>query len=120
MERIFKRIKNKFQQLKKPTENTKEFFTLLLWILGVYIGINLLPLINNFLLQLPSGLFLVLLLNIGLFTVVAIKSYVLLLITKSQFNKNPTLTHIYAIHSINAVLFCVFIIIHTVCSTTHF
>ena len=120
MKRIFKHIKNKFQQLKKPTDNTKEIIGLSLWILGVYIGINLLPVINSLLLHLPSGLFVVLLLNISLFSVIAMKSYVLLLITKSQFSKNSALTRIYAIHSINAVLFCAFIISHIVCLATHF
>jgi len=111
MERIFKHIKNKFQQLKKPTENTKEFFTLSLWILGVYAGINLLPLVNNFLLGLASGLFFVLLLNLFVVFWFSLKTYFDCLVVKIALQeKNTKQLIIYIIHSINESLFVSFVV----------
>ena len=60
---MFGKIKSTFLQFKKPTCNAKEVIKLSLWIAGVYVSIGLLPFINSSLVMLPSGLFLVLLLN---------------------------------------------------------
>jgi len=121
MKRIFKRIKNKFQQLKKPTQNTKEIIVLSLWILGIYAGINLLPVINNLLLKLPSGLFLVLLLNIIIIFWFLLKTYFDCLVVKLALQEKNTKQLItYIIHSINEslfVLFVVFNIYQLLCST---
>ena len=111
MKRIFKRIKNKFQQLKKPTQNTKEIIVLSLWILGIYTGINLLPVINNLLLKLPSGLFLVLLLNIIIIFWFLLKTYFDCLVVKLALQEKNTKQLItYIIHSINESLFVLFVV----------
>lgn len=116
MERIFKRIKNRFQQLKKPTENTKEKTTeilkLSLWIFGVYTCINLLPFINKLLINLPSGLFFVLLLNAFLLCPVATKTYIDTKAVKNTFGKKDyhIISIIYTTHIINQVLFTGFVI----------
>ena len=111
MKRIFKRIKNKFQQLKKPTQNTKEIIVLSLWILGIYAGINLLPVINNLLLKLPSGLFLVLLLNLFVIFWFLLKTYFDCLVVKLALQEKNTKQLItYIIHSINASLFVLFVV----------
>jgi hypothetical protein len=111
MKRIFKHIKNKFQQLKKPTENTKEIITLSLWILGVYAGINLLPVINSLLLHLPSGLFLVLLFNLVVIFWFSLKTYFDCLVIKIALQeKNTKQLIIYIIHSINESLFVLFVV----------
>jgi len=111
MKRIFKRIKNKFQQLKKPTQNTKEIIVLSLWILGIYAGINLLPVINNLLLKLPSGLFLVLLLNIIIIFWFLLKTYFDCLVVKLALQEKNTKQLItYIIHSINESLFVLFVV----------
>lgn len=110
MERIFKRIKNRFQQLKKPTENTKEktqeILKLLLWIFGVYACINLLPFINKLLINLPSGLFLVLLLNCVFIFWFLFKSYYdILAIRRALLEKNANKLIINLIYTINQFLF---------------
>ncbi len=106
MKRIFKHIKNKFQQLKKPTDNTKEIIKLSLWILSAYLVINLLPCINRLLSYLPSGLFLVLLFNLVVINWLLIKIYFDgLAVGKTFYVKNYTITTIYAIHTINKILF---------------
>ena len=111
MKRIFKRIKNKFQQLKKPTQNTKEIIVLSLWILGIYAGINLLPVINNLLLKLPSGLFLVLLLNLFVIFWFLLKTYFDCLVVKLALQEKNTKQLItYIIHSINESLFVLFVV----------
>ena len=111
MKRIFKRIKNKFQQLKKPTQNTKEIIVLSLWILGIYAGINLLPVINNLLLKLQSGLFLVLLLNIIIIFWFLLKTYFDCLVVKLALQEKNTKQLItYIIHSINESLFVLFVV----------
>jgi len=111
MKRIFKRIKNKFQQLKKPTQNTKEIIILSLWILGIYAGINLLPVINNLLLKLPSGLFLVLLLNLFVIFWFLLKTYFDCLVVKLALQEKNTKQLItYIIHSINESLFVLFVV----------
>lgn len=119
MKRIFKHIKNKFQQLKKPTENTKEIITLSLWILGVYIGINLLPSINEFFVKLPSGLFLVLLLNLFVIFWFSLKTYFDGLVVKKVLQeKNARRLIIYTIYAINHSLFVVFNIYQLLCLTS--
>ena len=106
MKGSFKSIKNKFQQLKKPTENTKEIIKLSLWILGAYLAINLLPCINSLLSYLPSGLFLVLLFNLAVITCLLVIIYSDVLAVRNTFYiKNYTITTIYAIHTINKILF---------------
>ena len=111
MKRIFKRIKNKFQQLKKPTQNTKEIIVLSLWILGIYAGINLLPVINNLLLKLPSGLFLALLLNLFVIFWFLLKTYFDCLVVKLALQEKNTKQLItYIIHSINESLFVLFVV----------
>ena len=117
MKRIFKHIKNKFQQLKKPTENTKEIITLSLWILGIYIGINLLPVINSLLLHLPSGLFLVLLLNLFVIFWFSVKTYFDCLAVKNSINaKNTRKVLINATKTVNQVLCIGFNIYILLCS----
>jgi hypothetical protein len=121
MKRIFKHIKNKFQQLKKPTDNTKEIIGLSLWILGVYAGINLLPVINCLLLHLPSGLFLVLLLNFFVIFWFSLKTYFDCLAVKRALQENNAkeLTT-NAIYTINQCLFVAFNIYQLLCLiTTH-
>ena len=120
MNRMFGKIKSTFLQFKKPTDNAKEVIKLSLWIAGVYVSIGLLPFINSSLAMLPSGLFLVLLFNLVLLFIVIVKAYLDILIVKAQFSQNKFLTYIYATHSINKVLFCVFIIIYIICLATHF
>jgi hypothetical protein len=122
MKRIFKHIKNKFQQLKKPTETTKEnikeIITLSLWILGVYIGINLLPVVNSLLLHLPSGLFVVLLLNLFVIFWFSLKTYFDgLVVKKALKEKNARRLIIYTIYAINHSLFVVFNIYQLLCLT---
>jgi hypothetical protein len=113
MKRIFKHIKNKFQQLKKPTENTKEIIKLSLWILGAYLVINLLPCINSLLSYLPSGLFLVLLFNLVVISWLLIQIHFdSLAVRKTFYVKNYTITTIYAIHTINKILFIGFASFH--------
>lgn len=121
MRRIFKRIKNKFWQLKKPTEDTKQFFTLSFWIFGVYVGINLFPVINNLLLQLPSGLFFVLLLNIFVIFWLSSKTYFDYLAVKRAFQEKDTKQLIInGIYAINQLLFIAFNIYQILCLTnTH-
>ena len=116
MERIFKRIKNRFQQLKKPTEKTQEILKLSLWIFSVYTCINLLPFINKLLINLPSGLFLVLLLNAFLLCPVIMELYPDALAVKNTFNKKDyyIISIIYATHIINRVLFACFIIFNII------
>ena len=109
MKGSFKSIKNKFQQLKKPTENTKDIIKLSLWILGTYLGINLLPCINSLLSCLPSGLFLVLLFNLAVITWLVIKTYFDILVVKRALQeKNARRLIIYTIYAINHSLFVVF------------
>ena len=121
MECIFKRIKNKFQQLKKPTQNTKEIIMLSLWILGIYVGINLLPVINNLLLKLPSGLFLVLLLNIIIIFWFSIKTFFdALAIKEAVVRANSFKTITNGIYTINQSLYIGFNIYELLCLTvTH-
>lgn len=105
MERIFKRINNKFQQLKKPTDNAKENTKLLFWILGVYASINLLPLIYSLLLKLPSGLFLILLFNLIVIFWLSLKTHSDFLAMKNFVNKkNPRKVLINATRTINQSL----------------
>lgn len=105
MERIFKHIKNKFQQLKKPTDNAKENTKLLLGILGVYASINLLPLIYSLILKLPSGLFLILLFNLIVIFWLSLKTYFDFLTVKRFINeKNPRKVLINATRTINQSL----------------
>lgn len=106
MERIFKRIKNRFQQLKKPTEKTQEILKLSLWIFGVYTCINLLPFINNLLISLPSGLFLVLLLNCVVIFYLTIKTFFHILVIKQALqNNNEHKATIILIYATSQVLF---------------
>ncbi len=120
MNRMLGKIKSTFLQFKKPTDNIKEIIKLSLWIFGSYLTINLLSRINSSLAMLPNGLFLVLFFNLVLLFIVIVKAYLDILIVKAQFSQNKFLTYIYATHSINKVLFCVFIIIYIICLATHF
>ena len=82
-----------------------------LWILGIYAGINLLPVINNLLLKLPSGLFLVLLLNIIIIFWFLLKTYFDCLVVKLALQEKNTKQLItYIIHSINESLFVLFVV----------
>lgn len=116
MKGSFKSIKNKFQQLKKPTENTKEIIKLSLWILGTYLSINLLPFINSLLSYLPSGLFLVLLLNVVIIAWLLIKTYFdILAIKRALHEANARQFIINTIYSINQALFVGFNIYTLLC-----
>lgn len=111
MKHIFKQIEKRFQQLQKPTENKKEIFKLLLWVLGVYACINLLPIINKLLINLPSGLFLVLLLNFLSISWLAIKTYFdYLAIKRALVEKNANKLIINLLYTINQCLFIGFIV----------
>lgn len=116
MNRILGKIKSTFLQFKKPTCNAKEVIKLSLWIAGVYVSIGLLPFINSSLVMLPSGLFLVLLLNFIAIFYLSVKTYFDFMATKRAFLEAKAFQLITnAIHTINQSLFIGFNVYILVC-----
>lgn len=108
MKHIFTLIKNKLQKLQKSTK--KEIINLCIWIIGAYLGINLMSNINSFLLKFPNGLFFVLLLNFTITFYLSINTYFDILAIKIAFNKKiADKLMIYGIHTINQILFICFV-----------
>jgi hypothetical protein len=116
MNRIFGKIKSTFLELKNAYKKRKDIDKLIAWGLGVYIAINFLSTINNFLLKFPTGLFLVLLFNIALVFCLGIKTYYdLLAVKRALYERKSNKLIINAIHTINQSLFIGFNIYTLVC-----
>jgi hypothetical protein len=116
MNRIFGKIKSTFLELKNAYKKRKDIDKLIVWILGIYIAINFLPTINNFLLNFPTGLFLVLLFNIPVVFCLGITTYTdFLAVQKAFYERKSGLLTMYAIHTINQSRFISFNIYTLVC-----
>lgn len=108
MKHIFTLIKNKLQKFQKSTK--KEIINLCIWIIGAYLGINLMSNINSFFLKFPNGLFFVLLLSFTIAFYLSIKTYFDYLAIKIALNKQiADKLIIYGMHAINQIIFICFI-----------
>lgn len=122
---IAKKIKTRLQKLKnslkKIQEVVKEYTNIILWILGTYVGVNLLPALNGLLLKLPTGLFVILLTNSILIFYLAIKTYFDFLAVKICLQKQyQQQLLINAIHFINQSICIGFNIYILLCLTNSY
>ena len=122
---IAKKIKTRLQKLKnslkKIQEVVKEYTNIILWILGAYVGVNLLPALNGLLLKLPTGLFVILLTNSILIFYLAIKTYFDFLAVKICLQKQyQQQLLINAIHFINQSICIGFNIYILLCLTNSY